>query len=153
MEIWKDIKYWEELYKVSNFGNVFSKYKNGNLKPRINNSGYYTVILCKNGEPKNKSIHRLVAEAFIPNPENKPYIDHIKHKEKLNNHVSNLRWSTPSENNLNRGLMKNNTSGEKDIYWDKTNSKWEVRVTNDGVQKFYGRFTELSEAIKKRDEI
>jgi hypothetical protein len=71
-EVWKDIKNYEGLYEVSNFGNVRSlKYgKIKYLKPAKNKGGYYFVILCKNGKTKNFRIHRLVANAFIENPNN-----------------------------------------------------------------------------------
>jgi len=92
-EVWKDIKNYEGLYEVSNFGNVRSlKYgKIKYLKPAKNKGGYYFVILCKNGKTKNFRIHRLVANAFIENPNNYPQINH-KDEDKTNNKASNLEW-------------------------------------------------------------
>ncbi len=92
-EVWKDIQGFEGLYEISNYGNVrslkFGKIKL--LKPAKNKFGYYHVILCKNGQKKEYRVHRLVANAFIPNPLNYPQINH-KDENKLNNKVENLEW-------------------------------------------------------------
>lgn len=101
-EIWKDIKGYEGLYQVSSEGRVKSKARNGNwkekiLKPVKTKDNYFIVGLCKNGKSKNKRINRLVAEAFIPNPENKPEVNHID-GNKHNNKISNLEWVTTKEN-------------------------------------------------------
>lgn len=100
-EIWKDIKGFEGLYQVSNLGRVksFQKYgKNGGLRAfRKDKDGYLILFLHKNGRQYIKKVHRLVAEAFIPNPENKPCIDHIN-TIKTDNTIQNLRWCTIKEN-------------------------------------------------------
>lgn len=103
-EIWKDIEGYEGLYRVSNFGNVMSlNYRNTkthkNLTPKINNDGYLWVELRKNTIPKPYLIHRLVAMAFITNPNNYPLINH-KDENKSNNNVLNLEWCTHSYNVL-----------------------------------------------------
>lgn len=103
-EIWKEIKGYEEKYLVSNLGRVKSlerkdrmgrKVKERIIIPRVHSSGYLRVGLCR----KDFYIHRLVAETFINNPENKQYVNH-KDGDKTNNNVCNLEWSTPSENML-----------------------------------------------------
>lgn len=103
-EIWKDVDGFEGKYKVSNLGNVLSldfcrTGKPKLLKPKHHHTGYLIVRLCNGAQSKqvNKSIHSLVANAFIPNPDNKRCINHID-GDKTNNHVSNLEWVTHAEN-------------------------------------------------------
>lgn len=114
VEIWKDIKNYEGLYQVSNLGRIKSlgnkiNHKNSiYLKKRPNKYGYEYVILQNNKKKKSKTVHRLVAEAFISNLENKKQVNHID-GNKLNNNVDNLEWSTPSENikhSFRTGLKK-----------------------------------------------
>lgn len=100
-EIWKDIKDYEGIYQVSNNGNIKNIIRNKYLKPRLDAYGYLRVILYKKGTHyKNFQVHRLVAQAFIPNLENKPQVDHIN-TIRTDNKVENLRWVTYKENNLN----------------------------------------------------
>ena len=98
MEIWKDIKGYEGHYEVSNLGNVKSvkRYKKV-LKPRQHKNGYVFVSLCANGKAKDFSVHRLVGNAFLDNPENLPEINH-KDEDKTNNNASNLEWCTREYN-------------------------------------------------------
>lgn len=102
MEIWKDIKGYEGLYQVSSEGRVKSlKYgKEKILKSGKNSGGYLKVQLCKEGKIRHYLVHKLVAQAFIPNPNNKPFIDHIN-TIKTDNRVENLRWCTQKENQNN----------------------------------------------------
>ena len=124
-EIWKDIKGYEGIYQVSSEGRVRSldrvedrgrNIKGKILKPSINPYGYCVVGLFKNGTQKKNMVHRLVAEAFIPNPDNKPEIDHINTIKTDNNvflnedgsinyEKTNLRWTTRKEN-INNPLTK-----------------------------------------------
>lgn len=94
-EIWKEVKDYEGLYWVSDQGRVKNRH-NRILKPEIR-QGYYSVDLMKKSERKKCRIHRLVAQAFIPNPDNLPMINH-KDENKLNNRASNLEWCTNTYN-------------------------------------------------------
>jgi hypothetical protein len=95
----KDIKGFEGLYTVDECGNVYSIRSHKYLKQKYDRYGYKTVHLCNNRNDKFPTVHKLVAEAFIPNddPLNKTTIDHID-ANKDNNCVNNLRWMTASEN-------------------------------------------------------
>lgn len=100
-EIWKDIEGYEGLYQVSNMGRVKSVRRNILLKSRIAR-GYERVNLSKNGKYLTKKVHRLVANAFIPNPDNLPQVNH-KDENKTNNCVDNLEWCD-SKYNINYGM-------------------------------------------------
>ena len=103
---------YEHLYEVTDTGYVWSIKKQDYLRPSIVKDGVLKVSLSDSGIKKNHSIHSLVAKAFIPNPENKPQIDHID-GDKHNNAVSNLRWCTNKENQEYRTAQGNSGSGDK----------------------------------------
>ena len=116
----KDIKGYEGLYAITTEGDVYSyKYKKF-LKPRVNHKGYLYVNLWKDGKVKTYSLHRLVAEAYIPNPDNLPQVDHID-ENKTHNYVNNLRWITQRNNirkSKNIPILQYSLDGELIREWE-----------------------------------
>lgn len=100
-EVWKDIPGYEGLYQISNIGNIRSlNYNQTGKVQRLKldtHKGYKKLCLYKNGRKKSHRVHRLVALAFIPNPNNLPYINH-KDENRANNCVWNLEWCTAKYN-------------------------------------------------------
>lgn len=153
-EIWKDISGYEGLYQVSNLGNVrmlehYTPYVKGTVMkiPARNlyigwSNGYRTVWLCKNKERKLKKIHRLIAEAFIPNPENKPCIDHIN-TIRHDNRIENLRWCTYKENGNNE-ITKKNLSNSQKGKPKKSLQKTVVKLSKNGY--FIKEYSSMSDA-------
>ena len=104
-EVWRDIAEYQGKYQVSNLGQVRTlNYRNTGkehiLSTSLSREGYVYTNLLKEGKLKKRSIHSLVAQAFIPNTENKPYVDHIN-TDRTDNRAENLRWVTPKENSKN----------------------------------------------------
>jgi len=99
LEIWKDVDGYENYYRVSNNGKVLSVIKSKHiiLKQRVTKYGYCAVNIRNEQNKRNVSVHRIVAIAFIPNPENKREVNH-KDGIKTNNSIENLEWVTRSEN-------------------------------------------------------
>ena len=132
IEVWKPVSGFEN-YQISNFGRIKNtvfrnrhtiKLKERMLTPSQNGKGYMFVYLSKNGKPKMKTIHRLVAEAFIENPNSYPVINH-KDGNKENNFVDNLEWCTVqynAEHSHRLGLQKPSERQKAIIaQWDKEN--------------------------------
>jgi hypothetical protein len=132
METWKAIKGFEKQYEVSNIGNVRSidrvvkhyrdgftrVYKGTPKNIRLNDKGYYRCNLKNDGKRFDFTVHRLVAEAFIPNEENKPVVNHIN-GVKTDNRVENLEWCTISENVIHGvkiRLTKTKLTDEEALY-------------------------------------
>ena len=139
MEIWKDIVGYEGLYQVSDLGNVrslnYHREKRIKILSQIKRpNDYLSVVIYVNGKCKKYSVHRLVAETFIPNPENKPQVNHIN-GDKTDNRVENLEWCTQSENQkhaIRWGLQKTKTILQYDLqgnFIKQWNSAIEIKKT------------------------
>lgn len=105
-EVFKDVVGFEDYFQISNLGKIFSKRSNKILKLHTNKSGYVslaTKIGGRQGTSHCFRVHRLVAEAFLPNPENKLEVNH-KDGIKTNNKISNLEWVTSSENKIHSNI-------------------------------------------------
>ena len=143
-EIWKPVEGYEDLYEVSNYGRVKSisfrnrmaTFSREKMLSPLKIRGYLRVSLCKNGKHKYFSIHRLVAEHFILNLENKPCVNH-KDGDKHNNCVNNLEWCTYSENEQHSHKML----GKQPINKKKVNQY-------DLMGNFIKQFDSLAEAGK-----
>ncbi len=172
VEIWKDIKGFENMYAVSNLGRVKSKARkvwNHNnywirperiLKAQVSDRGYLRIRLGHNKTKCTRRIHRLVAEAFIPNPDNLPEVNH-KNEDKTKNGASNLEWCTSHDNKVygtRRERVarkvsdpsiprKNNTSGRKGVSKN-SRGKWVAHFN----RKYLGTFKTFDEAVKVREK-
>ena len=109
-------------YIIYDDGRLFSKKSNRFLK-KVKGSLYHQYTLSNEGKCKYHMIHRLVAEHFIPNPNNYNVVDHID-RDKLNNNVNNLRWCRSVDNSHNTGKYSTNTSGHKNIYFRTGRHAW-----------------------------
>lgn len=154
-EIWKDIKGFEGIYKISNYGRVkslkrFKKRKEDKiLSPQIGKRGYYTISLWNNQKGTTKTIHRLIAEHFIKNNKNKREVNH-KDGNKLNNNISNLEWVTPKENSVHavrsKDIKKFNYKRGASIskYKNKITYVAEIRFNKKNI--YLGRFKNKEQA-------
>lgn len=165
MEKWKDIKNYEGYYQISDAGNVKSvervyKTKKGQrtvpekIRALINVHGYLYCELWKENKHQRYAVHRLVADAFIPNVKNLPMVNHLD-GNKTNNNVYNLEWCTCSENNLHAyktGLRKPyNRRGEKNPMYGKHQSetaKEKIGAVHKGLKHTEETKKKMSEARK-----
>ena len=155
-EIWKDIPNYNNLYQVSNFGNVKSMAKSwvvglGRvvskketiLKPAFNGVGYLYVHLHKDGSSSNKLVHRLVWETF--NGITDLQVDHIN-SIKTDNSLNNLQELSNRDNSSKYQKTKSTSSIYTGVRWHKKNKKWEARILIDGIRKYLGSFKEEVDA-------
>lgn len=112
MEDFVDVIDYEGLYKINQVGDILGVKRQRLVKKCVNRHGYVYVNLCKEGKIKNHLVHRLLCQHYISNPDNLPQVDHID-RNKLNNMLSNLRWSTSRDNCLNKDVVA--SSGEQNI--------------------------------------
>lgn len=161
-EVWKEIEGYEGLYQVSTEGQVRSLNYNHTGKTKIlqqdtSKRGYKRVRLCKNGKSKPYSVHRLVALAFIPNPNNLPQVNH-KDENKTNNVAWNLEWCTPAYN-MNYGTRNKRSSEAKKGHIVTKETRRKISTTKKGKKSAnYDKgkpilmFTKQGEFIRRFDK-
>lgn len=132
-EVWKDVPGYGGRYQASNLGRIKSK-ERGILSPFLNRDGYLVATVQRDGRRHRTGAHRLIASTFIPNPENKPQINH-KNGIRTDNRPENLEWVTCSENNLHRRRVLKGGGGR---------ARRPVRCLDTGV--VYPSITEAAEA-------
>jgi hypothetical protein len=142
VEEWRNIE--NNHYSVSSFGRVRNDKTNKYISLCLGNNGYYRCHLWNNNKQKTFLIHRLVATAFIDNPENKPQVDHINNN-KNDNRIENLRWVTDKENKKNQIRNKQNIN-EK--YISQMGNVYRLRIKKQNIDKV---FKTLVEAVEYRN--
>jgi len=158
-EKWVDIEGYESIYKVSNYGRVkslsrtlfngkgFFKTKDKILSPKFNNNGYYSFYLSKDKKNTFYLAHRLIAKAFILNPENKPTVNH-KDLDRANNSISNLEWNTYRENNCHKFTI--NKKKQIGVSFHKRNKKWTSYIFIQKKLLHLGSYETAHEAYQAR---
>lgn len=144
----KDIAGYEGLYAIEEDGRVWSYKRNKYYIGTVSNYGYLRIGLVKDGIQKKYLLHRLIALAYIPNPYNKPFIDHIN-RNRTDNRIENLRWVTTMENNQNIPT-RNTILNEDHIMFDKNRNRYRFRHQRNNI--YHSRyFMTIQEAIEYRD--
>ena len=149
-EEWRSISEYGN-YQVSNIGRVKNVETHRILKPNILPNDYYRICLYKEKARSMFYIHRLVAQEFIENPDNKDFVDHINRKRN-DNTILNLRWVTGSENQMNKSIQQNGRSKYKGVCIMKTTNKWKAQIRLGGQCKHLGYYTNEKEAAAKYNE-
>lgn len=146
MEIWKEIEGYNGLYLISSHGRVMSLFANKQkiIKQGKTKKGYMIVGITHKAKFKNYKVHRLVAKAFIPNPQNKPEVNH-KDLNKANNNVDNIEWVTGHENFLH--AVANGVCLPKKLKYKKTKDIIVVDLTNT-IVRHYKSIKHFSDATK-----
>ena len=145
-EIFKDIKGYEGLYQISNCGSVFSIKSKRNLKPSKKKTGYFRFELWNKNKGKKFVAHRLVAGAFVPNPENKPQVNH-KDSNRGNNYYKNLEWATLSENSRYSKRRKTKKSSiYKGVYPYNSSGRWYASIRLNNKKIILGSYDSEKEA-------
>ena len=144
----KQIEKWAPIidtcYEVSNFGKVRNLRSGKILQGTVRKSGYVQVNL-----PTSYLVHRLVLEAFLDPSLRKREVDHIDHNP-VNNHITNLRYTTSSENQMNRSVQSNNTSGVTGVTFRQKDRLWRARIKINKTCHYLGEFKNKEDAIAAR---
>jgi hypothetical protein len=145
-ECWRSIDGYTN-YQVSNIGRVRNVSTGRILKPVVDTVGYYRVRLYEGGITKKIRIHRLVANEFLEASHEIKMVDHID-RNRLNNYVTNLRYVTVQQNQMNRTKRSNTSSKYKGVIFKKQCNKWQSRVQYDGKRISLGYFDNEQEAAR-----
>ena len=145
MTRWMPICGYEDKYMVSDDGRVYSLRNNCELLPSFNERGYARVCLQDNGNKKWMRIHRLVAEAFLPNPENKETVNHINHI-RGDNRLCNLEWATVAEQVSDPVRLSNVSKTMRNIAYVNNKKRPVLQRSLDGIQ--VGRFDSIQSAAR-----
>lgn len=126
VEQWRDVVGYEGLYKVSDLGKVRSVRRRRLLRPGIKSTGYAQVTLSRDGVNRYYSVHRIVAAAFLPNPNALPQVNH-KNGKKQDNRLANLEWCSASENQQHKYKVLGKSGGHpKAVFCIETGQRWEA---------------------------
>ena len=138
-------------YKIFTDGRLYNVKRKIFMKTLIDNQGYERITLIdNNGKKRPCRIHRLLAQTWIPNPQNKEQVDHVN-RIRNDNRLCNLRWATASENQQNTGISITNTSGIKNISFNIKKNYWTYRKIYQ--KKLHCKyFKTIKEAIKYKEE-
>jgi len=147
MDNFEPLKGYEEKYSINRNGEIFSNSHKKIMKPQSDTCGYLRVNLTKNSIQKKVSLHKLLALQFIPNPNNYPIIDHID-RNKHNNSLDNLRWTTISINS--RNWNRPNNSGFPNIFINSC-GYFRVAIYLNKKYVFSKTYKTLDEALSERD--
>lgn len=150
-EIWKDVKRFEKIYQVSNYGRIKSLKRKGRANDKListyigSSDGYLCVKLLLNGKRLTLRVHILVGDAFLGE---RPYKHDINHKDSIrsNANLNNLEWCTRRQNTTHGYMKKQTSSKYTGVHWNKKRNKWESSISIDGKNVFLGRYIEEYEA-------
>lgn len=162
VEEWRDIQGWEGFYCISSLGRVMSVKREistvcgpRTIYQRImvaepNAKGYLKVNLHRDGRQKTFEIHRMMAKAFLENPQGLPDVDHIN-RIRSDNRLSNLRWASERANVINRTPPENKSTGLMGVRFKADINRWSARIKFSGKEKHLGVFDTMEEAISARE--
>ncbi len=139
IEQWRLISGYD-IYEVSSHGRVRNNTNGRMLKLHTNNDGYRYVGLYKQKKTSSRRVHRLVAFAFLDKNNEHTEVDHIDHN-KINNMVDNLRWTTKSENQRNRSIQNNSSSGTTGVNFHKSDNSWCARWNDNNMKRQSKKFS------------
>jgi len=159
VEKWKSIDGFKGIYEVSDFGRVRSISRIDSLKrekegkvlmPHVNRYGYSVITLHLHGKNHLKTIHRLVASAFLPDYSELLQVDHVN-GDRGNNYISNLRMTNQTNNNGNARKLNPSSSKYKGVTWHKRDKRWIARIQKEGKQFQIGYYLDEIEAARAYD--